>query len=188
MHRPCRMRCSERSQSTTKKFAVVAATVRLEIENQAGQRFTATRRVTGTNKDRQLIRGVLGPDLTEPAAAYERKDFYVRVQGGAQNQAGFHRFLAEFAGLTLPRVPGVEADAVPLYLECLFPFFFVDQLTGWRDIKSRMPTYLRIPEMAKRSTEYILGLDILSRAIERQELEQRETDYTNSNSLLSQKG
>ncbi len=42
-----------------------------------------------------------------------------------------------------------------------------------------MPTYLRVPEMAKRATEYILGLDILRRAIERQELEQRVTDLKN---------
>ncbi len=42
-----------------------------------------------------------------------------------------------------------------------------------------MPTYLRVPEMAKRATEFILGLDILRRAIERQELEQRVADLKN---------
>ena len=159
--------------------AVVASHVRVEIENHKGERFTATRQVTGTTKDRQLIRGVMGADLTQPSVGYPRKDFYVRTQGAAQNQLGFHRFLAEFSGLELPRVPGAEAESIPLYLECLFPFFFVDQLTGWRDVKSRMPTYLRVPEMAKRATEYILGLDILRRAIERQELEQRVEDLKN---------
>ena len=159
--------------------AVVASHVRVEIENHKGERFTATRQVIGTTKDRQLIRGVMGADLTQPNTAYPRKDFYVRTQGAAQNQLGFHRFLGEFDGLELPRVPGGESESVPLYLECLFPFFFVDQLTGWRDVKSRMPTYLRVPEMAKRATEYILGLDILRRAIERQELEQRVTDLKN---------
>ena len=76
----------------------------------------------------------------------------------------------------VPHVPGAEREPVPLYLECLFPYFFVDQLTGWRDIKSRMPSYLRIPEMTKRSAEYVLDLDILRRAIERQELLQREQE------------
>ena len=162
-----------------REFAVVAAHVRVEIENHKHERFTATRQVTGTTKDRQLIRGVMGADLTEPNSAYQRKDFYVRTQGAAQNELGFHRFLAEFMGLDLPRVPGAEAESVPLYLECLFPFFFVDQMTGWRDVKSRMPSYLRVPEMAKRATEYILGLDILRRAIERQLLEQRTAELRN---------
>ena len=155
---------------------VLESTVRLELENHDGEVFTATRKVTGTNKERQLIRGVFGADISLPDSAYQRKDFYVRTQGAAQSGSGFHRFLAEFAGVDVPRVPGVESISVPLYLECLFPFFFVDQLTGWRDIKSRMPTYLRVPEMAKRSTEFVLGLDVLTRAIERQELEQRSAE------------
>lgn len=66
------------------------------------------------------------------------------------------------------------ARMVPLYLECLMPHFFVDQLTGWRDLKSRMPTYLRVPEMAKRSAEYVLDLDILKRSIEKQRYQQEE--------------
>lgn len=150
---------------------VLESTVRLEIENLKNERFTATRKVTGTNKDRQLIRGVFGPDITKPNEEYDRKDFYVRTIGAAQGSSGFHRFLAEFCGLRLPNVPGTEGDTIPLYLETLFPFFFVDQMTGWRDLKSRMPTYLRIPEMAKRSAEFILDLDILKRAIARLELE-----------------
>jgi hypothetical protein len=33
-----------------------------------------------------------------------------------------------------------------------------------------MPSYLRIPEMTKRSAEFVLDLDILHRAIEKQYL------------------
>ena len=154
------------------EIPVLDSHVRLEIENHDGVRFTASRKVTATNKDRQLIRGVFGPDISRQRKDYERKDFYVRAKGAAQGNSGFHRFLAEFCGLELPNVPGTESDVIPLYLETLFPFFFVDQMTGWRDIKSRMPTYLRIPEMAKRSMEYILDLDILKRAITRLKLEQ----------------
>jgi hypothetical protein len=157
------------------EVAVIESRVRLEVENHRKEFLTVERLVTGRPQDRQLIRGVLGPALTAPAETYQRKDFYVRTGGAMQGESGFHRYLAEFVGYDLPKVPGAEKEPVPLYLECLFPYFFVDQITGWRDIKSRMPSYLRIPEMQKRSTEYILDLDILRRAIERQELVPRPT-------------
>lgn len=158
------------------EWSVVESYVRVEIENGDGERLTTRRMVTGTRQDRQLVRCVFGEDLTRPSTEFDRRDFYVRMPGAAQNEAGFHRILADFLRLDLPRVPGVESETVPLYLECLFPYFFVDQLAGWRDIKSRMPTYLRIPEMAKRSAEYILGLDILTRAMRRQYLEHRREE------------
>jgi hypothetical protein len=158
------------------EYAVIESRVRLEIENGRNEALTVERLVTGTNQARQLIRSISGPALSSPRDDYLRRDFYVRTGGAAQGESGFHRYLAAFIGYELPKVPGAEKEPVPLYLECLFPYFFVDQLTGWRDIKSRMPSYLRIPEMTKRSAEYVLDLDILHRAIERQELLQHEQD------------
>ncbi len=153
------------------EFTVVESRVRLEVENHKQEIITAQRFVTGSNLSRQLVRCSLGPALSNPNAQYPTRDFYVRTQFAAREESGFHRFLAEFIGYDLPSVPALENVSVPLYLECLMPYFFVDQLTGWRDLKARMPTYLRVPEMAKRSAEYILDLGILQRAIERQKYE-----------------
>jgi hypothetical protein len=158
-----------------KEFPVVESRVRLEVENREKKILTVQRRVTGTTLERQLIRCTLGPSITEPSAAFPVRDYYVRFKGSAQEEAGFHRFLAEYLGYDLPNVPAQDETTVPLYLECLMPYFFVDQLTGWRDLKSRMPTYLRVPEMAKRSAEFTLNLDILKRAIRRQAIEQEES-------------
>jgi AAA domain-containing protein len=157
------------------EIGVVESFVRLEIENHSGERIAIQRHVESSeNVSRQLIRGVMGPALTEPGGKYKRRDFYVRTGGAAQEESGFHRFLAEFVGLDLPQIPTADNETVPLYLECLFPFFFVDQMSGWRDIKARMPTYLRIPEMQKRSSEFVLDLDILRKAIDKQNLERRQ--------------
>jgi AAA domain len=157
------------------EIEVVESFVRLEIENHDGERIAIQRHVEGgENISRQLIRGMMGPALSKPDGKYKRRDFYVRTGGAAQEQSGFHRFLAEFVGLDLPQIPTADNETVPLYLECLFPFFFVDQMSGWRDIKARMPTYLRIPEMQKRSSEFILDLDILRKAIDKQDLERRQ--------------
>lgn len=160
----------------TSEIPVVESFVRMEIENSKGERITVQRQVESSNpKDsRQLVRVLLGPYMTKPDGQYERRDFYVRTGRAATDPSGFHRFLAEFIGYILPQIPAADNETVPLYLECLFPFFFVDQMTGWRDIKARMPTYLRIMEMGKRSAEYVLSLDILRRAIDKQENERKQ--------------
>lgn len=155
-----------------KEYPVVESRVRLEVENHEKEILTVQRRVTGTTLERQLIRCTLGPAIGEPHAVFPVQDYYVRFKGAAQEEAGFHRFLAEYLGFDLPSVPAQGETTVPLYLECLMPYFVVDQLTGWRDLKSRMPTYLRVPEMAKRSAEFILDLEVLQRAIQRQKIEQ----------------
>ncbi len=155
-----------------KEYPVVESRVRLEVENLEKKILTVQRRATGTSLERQLVRCTLGPAISEPDSVFPVQDYYVRFKGAAQEEGGFHRFLAEFLGFDLPKVPAHDDTTVPLYLECLMPYFFVDQLTGWRDLKSRMPTYLRVPEMAKRSAEYVLDLDILKRAIQRQKIEQ----------------
>jgi hypothetical protein len=157
-----------------KEHPVIESRVRLEVENHEKKVLTVQRRVTGTTMERQLVRCTFGPAITEPNAAFPVVDYYVRSKGAAQEEAGFHRFLAGFLGYDLPNVPAQDETTVPLYLECLMPYFFVDQLTGWRDLKSRMPTYLRVPEMSKRSAEFILDLDVLKRAIQRQKQHGRE--------------
>ncbi|MCA9026716.1 MAG: AAA family ATPase [Planctomycetaceae bacterium] len=161
----------------TSEIPVVESFVRMEIENGDGQRITVQRQVESSNpKDsRQLVRTWIGPYMTNPDGEYERRDFYVRTSGAATDPSGFHRFLAEFIGYKLPQIPAADNETVPLYLECIFPYFFVDQMTGWRDIKARMPTYLRIMEMGKRSAEYVLSLDILRRSIDKQEYERKQT-------------
>lgn len=158
------------------EIPVVESFVRMEIENSKGERITIQRQVESSNpkESRQLVRAILGPYMTNRDGQYERRDFYVRTGGTATDPSGFHRFLAEFIGYTLPQIPAADNETVPLYLECLFPYFFVDQMTGWRDIKARMPTYLRIMEMGKRSAEYVLTLDILRRAIDKQEYERKQ--------------
>ncbi len=159
--------------------SVVESFVRLEIENDQGEFLTAKRFVSrnidiDASRVRQLVQVVEGGAITHPTGTFPARDYFVRIPSAAQSESGFHHRLAAFVGYQLPNVPGTDQGQVPLYLETLFPFFFVDQLSGWRDLKARMPTHLRIPEMAKRATEFILRLDILGREIQRQTLSQRE--------------
>ena len=152
---------------------VIESWVRVEIEGQNGV-ATVMRTAAGDTAIQKRVSVVYGPDLTKPSKAYESKDFFVRLKGDADSEHGFHAFLADFVGWKLPVLTRFDGTRTILYLACIAPFFFVDQLSGWRDIKARMPTYLPIPEMSRRTAEYILSLDILRIAIANIELGEQE--------------
>ncbi|MFD4545525.1 hypothetical protein [Streptomyces sp. NPDC058466] len=103
-----------------------------------------------------------------PSPAY----YYVGRGGTAQNEAGFHNYLARFLGWTLPLVPTYGGKEVPLYLQVLAALFFVEQKQGWSGIVPRMPTQYQIREPLRRSIEFYLKLDVLERARKRAELQQ----------------
>ncbi|MEV7690661.1 hypothetical protein [Streptomyces bungoensis] len=70
-----------------------------------------------------------------------------------------------------------------LYLECLFPYFFVEQKHGWSGVQARIPTYLGIQDVSKRSAEFILALDAMDMVLESQRIESSisliEVDWKN---------
>lgn len=146
--------------------------VTLEVENHDHEKMIVTRKITGSVRERQVIETQEG-EAGVPRENYVHKSYLVRTDGAAQRDVGFHRRLARFMGLELPEVTRTDGGPVPLYLECIMPFVFVDQWTGWREIKARMPTYLQIPEMAKRAAEYLMRLDIMDRTLRRKALEQQ---------------
>jgi hypothetical protein len=64
----------------------------------------------------------------------------------------------------------MDGSEGPLYLECLFPYFYVQQKHGWSGVQARIPTYLGIRDVAKRSPEYLLSLEVFQRILARQRL------------------
>lgn len=146
---------------------IVESWVSLEIANSIGHTITVTRFVVHANRDKNLI-SVASSDPGSTGPVVRTEDYFVRRSGGAQNKAGFHRYLAEFVGLELPRVTRTDGSEGLLYLETLFPYFFVEQKHGWTGIQARIPTYLGIRDVGKRSAEYILGLQSLERILQRQ--------------------
>jgi hypothetical protein len=73
----------------------------------------------------------------------------------------------------LPDVQYFDGSARPLYLEAIFPLVFVEQKQGWAGVRPRVPTYLGIRDVAKRSVEFLLDLSSLDRNKRRGELERR---------------
>lgn len=148
---------------------VITSAVVLEVQNGDGESIAIERSVKNSVVSQQLVQVTLGPALTSPGD-YPRRDYFVRRSGAAQREAGFHRFLAEWIGWQLPAVTRMDGSEGPLYLECLFPYFYVEQKHGWSGVQARIPTYLGIRDVAKRSPEYLLSLEVFQRILARQRL------------------
>ncbi|MFC6738318.1 hypothetical protein [Methylobacterium tardum] len=88
-----------------------------------------------------------------------RKDFFLHDRGSARHEDGFHYFLAKFIGWDIPSVPQFDGGEAPLYIETIFPMFFVEQKRGWSAIQGPFPTMFRIQDLNRRVMEFILSLD-----------------------------
>lgn len=151
------------------RHAVLESAVSLEIENDEGQIVTVHRPVR-SKIDNRLINVEFGPTLTTGSAQVSRKSFFVSDPGAATREDGFHYFLEQFLGWELPTVKRYDAPDGKLYLETIFPLFWVEQKVGWSSIPAAIPTYLRIREVHKRAVEFIMDLDVPRLELRRQQV------------------
>jgi len=154
---------------------VVESRVTLEVENRAGDVLTIQRWVKHPRYRQNLVTVWPAPMLSAPSGA-QGEELFVRESGAAQHELGFHARLAAFLGWTLPEVARTDGTQGPLYLECIFPLVSVEQKRGWGGVLQHLPYYLRIPDMARRSVEFILSLDAYAIAQRRRQLEQAEAE------------
>lgn len=154
---------------------VLESRVSLEIENGAGRIITVHRPIK-SKLDNRLISVDFGPVLTDETAKPQRRDFFVLDPGAALREDGFHHFLEDFLGWELPAVRRFDAPDAKLYLETVFPLFWVEQKAGWSTIPAAIPTYLRIREVHKRAVEFIMDLDVHKLELRKQHLDELTTE------------
>jgi hypothetical protein len=171
---------SEIADARGGRLSVLESSVTVELEGQGGKRLTLRRPIVSESERRELVHTWDGPALTEPDGDYRPQDHYVRMPGAARREAGLHARLAEFVGWELPEVTRWDGSTTPLYMEFLAPFLFVEQTRGWAWIASVMPRYLRVRDPERRSIEFLLLLDSLTRG------QERDTLTTERNELRSQ--
>jgi cytochrome c556 len=146
--------------------------VMLEIENARGEVMTVQRWAKSETYEPNLIQVWDGPALSEPAGGFAQQDMYVRLPGSAmEGGAGFYPRLERFLGWELPLVVRADGRAQKLYMEMVFPLFFVEQKRGWGGIQVQMPPYQGVPDPRKRAIEFTLALEVYQRAERRRELE-----------------
>jgi hypothetical protein len=155
-------------------LSVLSSEVLLEIVNEGGEAATIRRSLAG-RESKNLVSVWNGLTVSGGGEIAVQKDYFVRVAGASQREAGFHYWLANFIGWKLPLVPTFNDDEVPLYLECILPLCIIEQKRGWAGFLSRIPTYLRIRDVAERSVEFLLALDTYQNSIARQRLREEQS-------------
>ncbi|MCB2187656.1 MAG: AAA family ATPase [Deltaproteobacteria bacterium] len=142
------------------EFQTHESYIDLTIQNNKNEAITIRRYIQG-NKDPRLVHVTfLDQDHPEDLSKATSSDFYVNASGSATTTKGFHSFLAQFMGLNLPRVPKYHGGDSILYLECIAPLMFIEQVRGWTGIQATTPTMYGIKNVAKRAVEYLLYLDV----------------------------
>lgn len=154
------------------RSAVVESAVTLTLQNMTGKYLRARRFAKSLDVGSTLIQ-TWSADSEDGLREAPQYDTFVREPGAASREAGFHRVLTDFLNWQLPAVPNFDGGETPLYLELLFPLFYVEQKFGWSGIVPRIPTYLRVREPLRRSVEYVLGLSTLERIKKRNSLREQ---------------
>ncbi len=150
---------------------VLESDIYLELQNKKEERIVIHRTVKG-QRSTDLVSVTFGPALTVPGGTtYRTEDYFVSRPGAASRERGFHKFLADFLGWSLPLVPTYDDREYLLYLQCIFPYFFVEQTRGWSTIQPPIPNQFRIREAHRRVVEFILDLDAYNVAAKRAEIE-----------------
>ena len=152
------------------RHTVLESGVSLEIENGAGQIVTVHRTIKSL-VDNKLISVDFGPTLTDAKTTAKRRTLRRRSWCCAASRLGFHFFLEDFLGWKLPMVRRYNSADAKLYLETIFPLFWVEQKAGWSAIPAAIPTYLRIREVHKRAIEFIMDLDVHKLELRRLQLD-----------------
>ena len=131
-------------------FFVSTSTVSLDIRNSDGGKASLRRDISGN--DRKISVGLDG----------NAKDYFLGASGqvgSAVSERGFHHWLADFIGWKLPKVVTFDGKEITLYLECIFPLFFVEQKRGWSEIQANIPTHYGIKNVKRAAAEFCVGID-----------------------------
>ena len=151
-----------------REAAVVSSLVRLQVRNERNEVLSLQRHVKNPTIDSHLV--FVSPGTLSDSGNESWRPYFVRRSGGATREAGFHTRLKEFIGWNLPTVTRFDGSEAPLYMECIFPYVYVEQKHGWSGVQARMPNYLGIRDASKRALEFLLGMKETGRVLTLQRL------------------
>lgn len=180
-----------------KEIPVLTSDVYIEIEN-ANKQIAVVRRKVAEGGPGNLISVWQDSSLNDvvKGRGVTPRDYFVRMEGAAIRERGFHYWLAKFLNWKLPEVPRFDGTTTTLYLEAVASLFYVEQKRGWAGIMANLPTYLGIRDLSKRVIEFALKLQAFDTLTLRQRLQIQEgavqqrwvDEYSRLESLMRDSG
>lgn len=159
---------------------VLSSVVFLELENGNQDVITTKRTIKWEGRSPKLIDVYEGSLIIGRETELEPKPMYVHDSGGASNETyGFHLYLEEFLGFDLPIVQSIKSGLRKLYIQSIFPAFFIEQKGGWTDFLANIP-YFGLKNAKNRVFEFLLGLDVF-------EIENKKQNILNRKQQLIEK-
>jgi hypothetical protein len=159
------------------KCQVVESVITLEVCN-ASKRVTFRRAVKSANRDARLVEIIDGPALSSPSEVYNSHFAYLHDPGAAIDpEFGFHAYLEQFLGFVLPQVEHYSGTETRLYLQAIFPAFFIEQKGGWTDFLATIPRY-GIRNVKARVIEFILDMDVIENSKKKQAIAQAKAELS----------
>ena len=159
-----------------KKLPVLESSITVELVNARDEELSVRRFVASDDVDKDLVQLWDGLVLTNPSNAKRRSDAFLRTGGSATRPDGFHAQLTDFVGWQLPSVTRYDGTTSPLYLQLLFPFFFIEQQGGWSGVRTNVPRFLQVRDPGRRAVEFLLALDANERSQQREALRSHEVN------------
>lgn len=151
---------------------VLQSEVFLEIENK--NTITIRRSIISPTESPKLVNIYYGNLLTGNNKCLKKQSMYIHDKGGATDITyGFHFFLSDFLGWSLPEVMNNQGQPAHLYIQQIAPVFMIEQKSGWSDFFSTMP-YYGIKQATSRVIEFILNMDIFENQKKKTELNYKE--------------
>jgi len=149
---------------------VTESYVQVELESSDGRKATIRRGIK-SNKHLNLITVWSEHSADDEHFATAPSDYFVRIEGAAFRERGFHTWLKDFLGWKLPSVPNLTGGEVDLHLESLVSLFFIEQKKGWSGIQANTPAY-QVKDVGRRAFEYIMALTTPSDQWKREKIRQ----------------
>lgn len=160
-----------------KKRKVISSVIYLEFSNES-RVITTKRFVKSDNRDSRYIDVYEGSLITDGSYT-KHQAMYIHDAGAAKDEEyGFHAFLENFLGWDLPLVSTSKGNKTKLYIQSIFPAFFIEQKVGWSDYLATIPPF-GIRNGRSRAIEFILNLDVLITDLRRQDIKEQKQKLKN---------
>lgn len=137
---------------------VLNSFVAVELQNSLNAKITIRRQIIG-EEDVDLVK-VYSDWIISEKKSTSYDCYYLNREGSAQREKGFHCYLQHFLDIDLPLVPRYQGSDILLYLECIMPLMFIEQVRGWTAIQAITPRIFGIQDVNKTVIEYLLKLDV----------------------------